>query len=200
MLQLFPRKPVEVRTRWGWLLVSLGLLGLAGFFLYPSVVSLTEHENSPAPPTQTSAAADLPLATPIPSKTVEPAPPQPARRARVDKPASPRIVAGKTAPPIPIHQVAPSVPDGIRNRIYGEIPIDVTIQVGKTGRVERAETARRGDGVQSFLAQRAVQAVKLWKFQPATVARQPVSVKWIVSFRFRNAWNGTDWRLIRPTS
>jgi TonB family protein len=96
--------------------------------------------------------------------------------------------------------VAPSVPDGIRNRIYGEIPIDVTIQVGKNGRVERAETARRGDGVQSFLAQQAVRAVKQWKFQPATVARRPVSVKWIVSFRFRNSWNGTNWRLLRPTS
>jgi TonB family protein len=203
VLQLFPRRSVEehrVKTRWGWLFVSLGLMAMAGYFLYPSVVSLTERENSPPPAPETRATAELPVATPIPSKrAVSPPSPQPVRRARVDKPAPTKTIAAKPAPPIPIRQVAPSVPDGIRNRIYGEIPIDVIIQVGKTGRVERAEAARGGDGVRSYLAKQAVQAVKQWKFQPATVARKPVSVKWIVSFRFRNSWNGTNW-MLRPTS
>ena len=50
MLQLLINRPVErrrVRTRWGWVVLSLGLMGLAGFFLYPSVESLRESQSVP---------------------------------------------------------------------------------------------------------------------------------------------------------
>src|SRR5215467_3351282 len=100
VLQLFPTRSAadyRVKTRWGWLFVSLALMGLAGFFLYPSVVSLTETERAetpapaskPAPP----ATADLPMATPIPAKSNAPPPPT-VRRARVDKPTPVKTVAG----------------------------------------------------------------------------------------------------------
>jgi TonB family protein len=123
-----------------------------------------------------------------------------APHARVNNRAKVKAMGVKVAAPIPIRQVAPTVAEGIRNRIRGVIPIYVTIQIGKNGKVERAETAANSDAVRSHLAKQAVRAVKRWKFQPVTIGEKPVRTKWIVSFRFRNSPNATNWRVLGPSS
>jgi TonB family protein len=192
VLEEIERRPVQ--TRWGWLAVSLGLLALACFVLYPSVESLVESEPAPAQPLPT------PLAAPAPSAPVAP-PPRiaPHVRAKVKTVVAKTVVA-KAPAPIPIRQEAPTVPGGIRSRIHGVIPIDVSIQIGKNGKVEHAETAANSDAVRSHLAKQALRAVKHWKFQPMRVGQKPVRTTWIVSFRFRSSQNGTNWRLLRPSS
>jgi TonB family protein len=176
----------RVETRWGWLVVSLSLMALSGFFLYPSVESFTESH-----PARSAEIADI---APAPEAPSAPAP-KALPLARVIHPAKVR-----PAPPIPIRQVAPTVAEGIRNRIHGVIPVNVTIQIGKNGKVEHAEAVASSDAVRSHLAKEAVRAVKHWKFRPVTVGQKPVRTKWIVSFRFRNSQDGTNWRLLRPSS
>jgi hypothetical protein len=193
VLEEVERRPVQ--TRWGWLALSLGLMALAGFFLYPSIESLRES----GPIQVAKLPSKLPMATPLDTAPTRPIsvrpPPKMGAHVRVNNPAK-----EKTTAPIPIRQVAPSTPAGIRNRIHGVIPIYVTIQIGKNGKVERAETTDYRDAVRSYLAKQALRAVKQWKFQPVTIRQKPVRTKWIVSFRFRNSQNGTNWRLLRPAS
>jgi TonB family protein len=107
---------------------------------------------------------------------------------------APLETIGKTMlPATPIRRVAPSTPEGIRNRIHGVIPVDVTIQIGKNGSVvsARAANASGDDGVRAYLAQRAVEAVRQWKFQPARIDNEAVPGELTVRFRFRSS--GAQW-------
>jgi len=92
----------------------------------------------------------------------------------------------------PLHAATPSIPDGIRNRITGTIPIDVTVHIGKNGAVTRAEATRKPGSLQSYLAQRAVETVRQWKFHPAKVDEKPAPSDAVVHFRFRRS--GTEWK------
>jgi TonB family protein len=94
-------------------------------------------------------------------------------------------------PPQPIRQVNPSIPDGIRNRIKGIIPIDIAVRVGTTGAVTRAEVVGKPEGLRAYLAQRTVDAVRLWKFRPARRDRKAVPGQMVVRFRFRRS--ETEW-------
>jgi hypothetical protein len=172
VLQLFPNAEVQrrrVKTRWGWLVVSLGLMALAGFFLYPSVQSLTVPESTVAPaPT--------------------PAPVQAAVRPEV-KPV--RTVARAMIPPKPIREVAPMAGEAIRNRIDDEIPVYVTMRIGANGSVVGAQAATTGDGIQAYLSQRALEAVRQWKFRPARLGPDPIPSRWTVRFLFQKS--GVEW-------
>jgi len=104
-----------------------------------------------------------------------------------------KTVRRKTQPPMPIRQVAPKTA-GIRNRIYGEIPIEVRLHIGKNGKVVGARLMNPSrDGVQSYLGQRALEAVRRWKFQPVRVGKQAVPAERTVRFRFRRS--GTLWAI-----
>src|SRR5439155_10763511 len=117
-------------ARWGWLLLSLVLMVLSGVFLYPPLESLTLSPRLPA------------VKTPAPTP---PAPP-PVEVAPVESAEVPVETIGKwVTPPKPLRQAAPSVPPGIRTRINGTIPIEVTVHIGANGAVTRIEAPRKGD-------------------------------------------------------
>ena len=151
---------------------------LSGVFLYPPLESLTL---SPRPPV---------AATPAPPP---PAPvPSPVDVAPVESAEIPVETIGKSvAPPKPIRQPAPSIPPGIRSRITGTIPIAVTVRIGANGAVTRVEAPHKGGGLTSYLAQRAVEAVRQWKFRPAMLDRDPVAAETVIRFRFRRS--GAEW-------
>ncbi len=182
MLRLFETRS-QPSFRWGWLLLSLGLLAAAGFFLYPSLESFTtpthkaivEVREPPLPPA-------MPVERPPQPAPVKPPKPKPATQPRK---LTPVTLAAK-----PVRQIAPSAPEGIRNRIRGEVRVEVRLHVGKNGRVTGAKLLTFShDGVQAYLGQQALQAVRQWKFQPA-----PAAADRTVRFRFRRS--GTQWSIV----
>jgi outer membrane biosynthesis protein TonB len=168
--------------RWGWLLASLVLVGSASYFLYPAVESLTDRE----PSTTTVKASPVPAPAP---KAAAPAGTEELIVNADVKPA--RVVAKTLTPAKPIRELAPVAADGIRNRITDEIPVYVTLSIGKNGSVVAAQAAASDDAIQSYLAQRAVEAVRQWKFQPARLGADAVPSKWTVRFRFDKS--GVEW-------
>ena len=182
MLQLLINRPVErrrVRTRWGWLVVSLCLMGLAGYFLYPSVESFTESESVPAA---------APASAPVPEKAAPLPVAEPVVRSNV-KPE--RAVAKTMVPPKPIREVAPMAAESIRNRIVDEIPVYVTLRIGPNGSVVGAQAATAGEGIEAYLVQRSLEAARQWKFRPARLGAEAVPGKWTVRFLF--AKSGVVW-------
>jgi hypothetical protein len=170
----------RVRTRWGWLILSLVLMGLAGFILYPSVESLTESEA-------------VPVAAPPPSARLKEAPPPPPAAERVIR-AHVQVestVPKTIIPAKPIREVAPIAGESIRNRIVDEIPIYVTLRIGPNGSVVEAHAAAAGEGIEAYLVQRSLEAARQWRFRPAKLGTNAVPSKWTVRFLFDKS--GVQW-------
>jgi hypothetical protein len=172
---------------------------MAGVLLYDSIGSaardlLASREREQAdPPVETAPdpAPEPPLedivVPPLESAAAPPPEPEPA-------PPPPPKAAPRPTTSRPIRQVPPSVPEGIRNRIVGEILVDIAIRIGADGRVTSARPAAsiRNDGLRSYLASRAVEAARQWRYSPATSGGRAVPSDALVRFRFRRAetrWN-----------
>ncbi len=84
--------------------------------------------------------------------------------------------------PVVLTQVQPKYPEEARKKgIQGVIKVEAT--VGKEGNVIEAVAV---DPLDPELAQSAVEAVKQWKFKPATDKKgKPVQVKMTVSINFK---------------
>ena len=74
---------------------------------------------------------------------------------------------------------------GIRPRIKGTIPIDVRVQIDARGRVVSATpVTKQHSGLNEYLASRAVQAARLWRFEPARENGKAVAGTQIIHFVF----------------
>ncbi len=101
----------------------------------------------------------------------EPAPP----------PAPEERVARVDSAPVPLSRPAPRYPREALNRNIGGI-VRVQVVVGPDGSVERMELAESsGD---RFLDRAAMEAVRRWRFIPATRNGQPVTASIIVPLEF----------------
>ena len=66
------------------------------------------------------------------------------------------------------HKVPPSIPDSIRPRIKGVVVIEVHVRIDATGHVTSATpVGKHRAGLDAYLAGRAVEAAKTWRFEPA---------------------------------
>jgi TonB family protein len=93
--------------------------------------------------------------------------------------ATPAVVTPPAAPPPTtkvvrrtepraIHRAPPVVAAGIRPRITGTIAIDVRVHIDEQGRVTSAvPVVKPHQGLDSYLSASAVQAARLWRFEPA---------------------------------
>jgi len=109
---------------------------------------------APAPPSVNAAKhvkADVPRMPPPPS----------ARPARPQTPAAIAVPAKTT------HEVRPGISEGIRSRIRGTIVVGVDVRIDANGKVTSAMSQGKGDVVYTYLASRAEEAAKLWRFEPA---------------------------------
>jgi hypothetical protein len=104
-------------------------------------------------------------------------PAEPQKQAEEPKPA-PKVDVSRKA----VREVQPSVPEGIRARIAGEVRIPVTVTINGRGQVTAATTPRAADGLQSYLGQQSVKAARQWRFARASAS--PVAEKTIY-FTFR---------------
>lgn len=100
-------------------------------------------------------------------------------------PAQPATIIHRTEPRA-IHRAAPVIAAGIRPRITGTIPIDVRVHVDEHGRVTSAvPVVRAHGGLDGYLSQSAVQAARLWRFEPARENGKPVPGTQIIHFVFQ---------------
>lgn len=107
---------------------------------------------------------------------------------RVVQLAPPTPVAVRNAasrPPRAKNKVAPTVSDGIRSRIRGRIGLDVKVEVDADGNVVAARPARKPrNSLEKYLAGRAADAARSWKFEPAMQNGQPVPGDSTIRFAF----------------
>jgi hypothetical protein len=94
--------------------------------------------------------------------------------------------AGRFIQPRAIYRAPPVVASGIRPRIKGTIPIDVRVHIDTRGRVISATpVTRQHSGLDEYLAGRAVQAARLWRFEPARENGKPVEGVLVIHFTFQ---------------
>jgi TonB family protein len=94
---------------------------------------------------------------------------------------------GKAAvPPETLHEVQPTIPEGIRSRLSAEVVIPVDVQVSERGRVLSAQVHEaNGDGIHRYLADQAEKAARGWQFSPArTRDGAPVAASKTIEFIF----------------
>lgn len=97
---------------------------------------------------------------------VAPAPEPPPVQSNAEK--APAKKDARNAQPRAIYRAPPVVAAGIRPRIKGTIAIDVRVRIDSRGHViSAAPVKRQRNGLEEYLAGRAVQAARLWRFEPA---------------------------------
>jgi TonB family protein len=75
----------------------------------------------------------------------------------------------------------------IKPRINGTIPIDVRVRIDAEGRVTAAApVVKQPSGLHAYLAGRAVEAARLWRFEPARENGKPVPGSETIHFVFEN--------------
>ena len=91
----------------------------------------------------------------------------------------------EVTPPKATHKVPPSIPDSIRPRIKGAVVIEVHVKIDATGRVTSATpVGKRHAGIDTYLAGRAVEAAKAWRFDPARDNGKAVPGEQTIRFPF----------------
>lgn len=86
--------------------------------------------------------------------------------------------------PKPVRQESPVLPAEVSRKIGGEVPIDVRVQIDKSGNVVRAEPISGGRAFHQ-LTVLALNSARRWQFTPARVNNQNVSSELVIHFRFR---------------
>jgi TonB family protein len=168
--------------------LSVCFLTLSVYFLYPTLELRTSE---PEPARAVGVAPDGGSVTnPVSTET------------ETSTPATVETLGRTLTPPNVIHEVRPYTPEGIRNRLGGRrIVVDVMVSVEKNGRPGRAHIVKPSgaDSLQSYLSQRALEAVRQWRFEPARIDQQAIPGEMGIRFQFHRS--GTEWtRLARPSN
>jgi hypothetical protein len=130
---------------------------------------------APSPPAKRAFQATGPQLTPPP-------PPPPAAQGALN---SNSATSSRNAQPKPIYRAPPVVAAGIRPRIKGTMPIDVKVRIDEKGRVVSASPITKlHDGLEEYLATRALQAAREWKFEPARESGKAVAGTQTIHFVF----------------
>jgi TonB family protein len=96
------------------------------------------------------------------------------------QPAAPLPIGGNVKPAQLLSSVAPAYPQLARNqRLSGDVKIDALI--GENGRV----SAMKVISGPALLHQAAMDALRLWKYQPATLNGQPMAMHLTVTVQFK---------------
>jgi len=108
--------------------------------------------------------------------------------ARVASPVAPSPAPetpARIVQPKAIYRAPPVIAAGIRPRIKGTIPIDVRVHIDARGRVvSAAPVTRQHSGLDQYLASRAVQAARQWRFEPARENGKAVAGSLVIHFTF----------------
>jgi hypothetical protein len=131
-------------------------------------VSERDHEPSPARAVAPGEPAQAKKELKAEARAEPPADPREsqaeARGAR-EEPQEPRVPIAFAA--TAIHELQPVVPQGIRARIREQIIVPVTVRISASGTVLSAAPQGDGDTIHRYLASRAAEAARWWRFEPA---------------------------------
>jgi TonB family protein len=95
--------------------------------------------------------------------------------------AMPQKIGGDVKAPTAVRRVEPLYPDEAKTRhISGNVVLEAVID--KTGIVRDVKVVK---GLPFGLSESAMDALRQWKFQPATKEGEPVEVKCNMTFAFR---------------
>jgi TonB family protein len=190
----------RAQARLGWVFIALGLIAMAGVLLYEPLESAARNllewrereqaAQAEAPPEQPAAAPPMEAAAGREQTSRLEAPAEIEREPAPEPAAAPPASPPPRQAPAParaIRQLPPSVPEGIRNRIVGEISVDIAVRIGPDGRVTSARPVapKETDGLRSYLASRAIEAARQWRYNPARSGGRAVSGEEVIRFRFR---------------
>ncbi|MGA9496761.1 MAG: TonB family protein [Terriglobales bacterium] len=126
-----------------------------------------------APPSPTEAAS------PKPTSAAEPPASGGAQGTPSQKTAAPGPGQGDSKGRV-VLRVVPKIPPGALHSITGKIHIRVKVNVDETGRVTEARL--KSPGPSKYFAERAVEAARGWKFEPARENGHPIGSQWMVQF------------------
>lgn len=84
--------------------------------------------------------------------------------------------------PRPVRQVDPTLPRA--TALKGGVDLGVKVSIDQTGRVTGAQVVSRKGPVNSQLADSALSAARLWRFEPATRDGKPVASNAVLDFHF----------------
>jgi TonB family protein len=116
---------------------------------------------------------------------VQVVPPAPVKPGPVKGPPPGARARTKRTEPKVTHRAPPVIAAGIRSRIKSTTSIDVRVHIDERGRVtSAAPVVKPHQGLESYLAASAVQAAKLWRFEPARENGQPVPGTQTIHFVF----------------
>jgi len=146
-----PPAPDRARLRKGALMLTVGAVAVV-----LAVVGIYTFRTEPTP-------------APAPSKVVSNQPaPQPAVEIAEPKP----VEAQPVAPPSPINEVIPDVPQSALNTIRGTIRVTIRAIVDKEGKVVDATVQEAG--ASRYFARLALEASRKWTFAPSASQDQRV--------------------------
>lgn len=174
-------------------LLALIVIIVAGVIFMHSDTSLPTPgkpvEAAKAPEPQTT---PLPAPTPEPKQTATVIPPPPIEKKPEPTPVSEKPVAAQeTTPAAPVSgilaQPSPDITDQARETIRGKVKFSLRVDVAPSGAVTDAKVDSAG--ASKYFADRALAAVRQWKFEPVTVNGSEVGQRWRVRFEFVK--NGT---------
>jgi TonB family protein len=132
-----------------------------------------------------------PVSTPTPQAPPAPEPKQqPKQVAKAAKPPDPKpkqpATVAETSPAVPasgiIEQPLPEIMDRARNSIHGRVRFTVRVDVGPSGTVTDAKL--ESPGASKYFSDRALAAVRQWKFEPVSANGSEVGQRWRVRFEF----------------
>jgi hypothetical protein len=168
---------------------SVPLASASKPFTAPSAAKVTP---SPAPILTDSPALKLnpdPAATATPGivstgivpQAPLPPPPTPAAPSQPSQSPAPVVVRYQAA--IAIAKATPAFPPELQSFAIKRTVIEVKVTIDKDGRVSKAEAVPQNN-VNRFLVNSALNAARLWKFQPARRDNEPVSSESVLQFVF----------------
>lgn len=138
-----------------------------------AVPDKTPHDPEPTPVERPRVAIDLELETD--AFVMPEAPPPPP------EPEGPMIVGGEVSKPVKISAPQPSYTElARRTRIQGAVVVQAVID--KQGDVTDVKVLK---GLSMGLTEEAINAIRQWKFKPATLRGKPVDVYYNLTINFR---------------
>jgi hypothetical protein len=101
------------------------------------------------------------------------------------RPASqPPPVKTDYQPPAPLNRVMPRFPSTLRVSVNRPLTVEVQVDIDATGKVVKAEALPAQEAIPPLLIATAVNAAKLWKFQPARKGTDAIPAVFVVRFTF----------------
>lgn len=163
-------------------LISVPLARPSKPFTEPAVAKGTPSPGPPIPTDSPSLKINLdPAATVAPdlvSQTPVPPPPTPVTPSQQPTPTIIRY-----QPAIAITKAAPAFPPELQNLAVKRKIIEVKVTIDKNGKVSKAEAIPQKNTSQ-FLVNSAVNAARLWRFEPARRDNEPISSESVLQFAF----------------